>query len=146
MERKKMESEMIVESGDSKYEQKITIGKHTFIADEPLAVGGDDKGPSPYDFILAALGSCTNMTIKVYAELKKIPLVKVIVRLRHHKNHVDDCVNCEKKNTRLVVIEREIELIGPLSVEQKEMLLNIANRCPIHQTLTSANIIETKLV
>jgi putative redox protein len=111
-----------------------------------LAVGGDDTGLSPYDFLLAGLGSCTSMTIRMYADRKAIPLGGVKVRLRHDKIHAEDCESCETESGRLDHIVREITLHGDLSDEQRERLLEIADRCPVHRTLTSEIHIETELV
>lgn len=137
---------IVQESGQGKYTQAITVGGHSLIADEPLASGGNDLGPSPYDFLLAALGSCTSMTIRMYAELKKFPLEKVIVRLTHEKIHLEDCKDCENKNMRIDQIDRKIKLFGQLTSEQREKLLEIANKCPVHRTLTSKILIKTELV
>ncbi|MGQ3891679.1 OsmC family protein [Legionella sp. CNM-4043-24] len=137
---------VVSETGDGQFTQKIIVGNHVLIADEPIINGGKDTGPSPYDFLLAALGSCTSMTLRMYANLKKFPLDHVIVRLRHEKIHVEDCIGYEKNNSKIDHIERLIELEGTLTQEQRTQLLEIANRCPVHRTLTSKIIITTKLV
>lgn len=140
-------TEVIVqESGAGKFTQEITVGKHTLTADEPIASGGNDAGPSPYDFILIGLGACTSMTLRMYAELKKIPLKKVIVKLTYNKIHAQDCLNCDNSNSRIDHIDRVIELQGKLSQEQRMKLLEIANKCPVHRTLTSKIVISTQLV
>lgn len=140
-------STMIVqESGQGKYAQEIIMGDHILIADEPTTAGGNDAGLSPYDFLLAALGSCTSMTLRMYADLKFIPLKNIIVKLKHKKIHVQDCVGCENENSRIDRIERLIELQGELTHDQREKLLDIANKCPVHRTLLSKISIETKLV
>ena len=143
-----MESEKVTvyESGKGKFTQDIIIGQHTLIADEPTTNGGNDTGPSPYEFLLAALGACTSMTLRMYAELKKIPLEKVIVKLKHDKIHVQDCKECEHNDSKIDHIERIIELKGKLSQEQRNKLLEIANKCPVHRTLTSKILINTSLV
>lgn len=139
--------EMVIsEAEDGQFTQKIIIGNHVLIADEPIINGGKDTGPSPYDFLLAALGSCTSMTLRMYAKRKKLLLEHVIVRLKHEKIHVEDCVGCENNNSKIDHIERLIELEGTLTEEQRTQLLEIANKCPVHRTLTSKIIITTKLV
>ena len=117
--------------------QQITAGTHTLIADEPREAGGSDAGPDPYSLLLAALGACTAMTLQIYARRKEWPLEKVEVRLRHSRIHAEDCVDCETKAGYVDRIERYISLRGPLSEEQKARLLEIAQRCPVHKTLTS---------
>ena len=137
---------VVSETKDGQFTQKIIIGNHILTADEPIINGGKDTGPSPYDFLLAALGSCTSMTLRMYAKLKKFPLEQVIVRLKYEKIHVDDCIACETSSSKIDHIERLIELEGALSQEQRTQLLEIANKCPVHRTLTSKIIITTKLI
>lgn len=137
---------VVSETEDGQFTQKIIIGNHVLIADEPIINGGNDTGPSPYDFLLAALGSCTSMTLRMYAKLKKFPLEQVIVRLAHEKIHVEDCIGCENNNSKVDHIDRLIELEGALTEEQRTKLLEIADKCPVHRTLTSKIIITTKLV
>lgn len=140
-------SQVIVkEIGEGKFIQEVTIGDHVLIADEPTAVGGDNRGPSPYDFILTGLGACTSMTLRMYADLKKIPLKKTTVKLSIEKIYASDCANCEDKNARIDHITRQIELEGELSEEQRAKLLEIANKCPVHRTLTSKILISTELI
>src|SRR5262249_49200105 len=117
--------------------QEVSVGRHRFAVDEPVAVGGTDTGPTPYDLLLAALGSCTSMTISMYARRRALPLKDVVVRLRHSKIHAEDCANCETKEGMLDRIDREIELIGDLNAEQRAKLLEIANKCPVRRTLGS---------
>ena len=138
--------EVIVRGAASGFTQEITIGPHRMAADEPTAAGGMDVGPNPYDFLLAALGSCTSMTVGLYARRKQWPLERVTVRLRHGRIHAQDCAECETKEGMLDRIEREISLTGPLAAEQRERLLAIANRCPVHRTLVSEVDIRTRLV
>jgi putative redox protein len=137
---------VVQESGEGKFTQQINIGKHVLVADEPEASGGNDAGPSPYDFLLAALGTCTSMTLRMYADAKQIPLAKVIVKLKYGKIHAQDCENCEDENSLVDHIERKIELLGDLSKEQRAKLLTIANKCPVHRTLTSKIEITTELI
>ena len=137
---------VIVEDGDAgPLAETIRSGVHVLRADEPVANGGNDTGPSPYDYLLAALGSCTAMTLRLYARMKKLPLQKVTVRLKHEKIHATDCAECETKEGKIDRIERLIELEGPLSDEQRRRLLEIANRCPVHRTLSSEISIPTRL-
>ncbi|MCL9685629.1 OsmC family protein [Legionella maioricensis] len=137
---------VVFETREGQFTQKIIIGNHVLTADEPIINGGKDTGPSPYDFLLAALGSCTSMTLRMYAKLKKFPLEQVTVRLKHEKIHVEDCIGCENNNSKIDHIERLIELEGGLTQEQRIQLLEIANKCPVHRTLTSKTMITTKLV
>ncbi len=125
--------------------QEISAGSHDFLSDQPTSVDGTDSGPTPYDLLLAALGSCTSMTVAMYARRKQWPLEGVTVRLRHSRVHADDCAVCETQDARLTVIERDVQLDGPLADEQRVRLLAIANRCPVHLTLTSKIDIRTKL-
>ncbi len=132
---------VLVRTGDGFYTE-VTAGKHTLVADEPASVGGTDKGPTPYDYLLGALGSCTAMTLRMYADRKEWPLDSVTVRLSHGKIYADDCANCETETGKIDRIEREIELEGALSDAQREKLLGIADKCPVHRTLTSETIVE----
>lgn len=128
------------------FAQQVTVGRHRLTGDEPIASGGTDTGPNPYDLLLAALGTCTSMTLGMYARRKQWPLEAVTVRLRHRKVHAEDCAECDTKVGLLDRIEREIELAGALSAEQRARLLEIADRCPVHRTLTSEILIATRLV
>ena len=147
MENKEGPNTVIIhESSLSQYAQQIIIGNHILTADEPVAVGGADAGPSPYDFLLAGLGACTSMTLRMYANLKKIPVKNIIVKLSHEKVYSKDCENCEDSHSKIDKIERHIELQGELSEEQQDKLLDIANKCPVHRTLTSKILINTVLM
>jgi len=137
--------QVIVSGGASGFAQQVAAGPHRLAVDEPASAGGTDAGPSPYDLLLAALGSCTSMTVALYARRKQWPLEAVTVRLRHAKLHAADCAACETGEGRLDRIEREVELVGPLDDAQRARLLEIANRCPVHRTLTSTVDIETRL-
>jgi putative redox protein len=137
---------VVVSGNASGFAQEIEAGRHRIAADEPAAAGGTDTGPSPYDLLLGALGACTSMTVAMYARRKQWPLERVSVRLQHARIHAEDCADCETKEGRLDRIEREISLIGPLTAEQQARLLEIANRCPVHRTLTSEIDIRTRLV
>jgi len=128
------------------FAQDIAIGAHRLRADEPTAAGGTDSGPDPYALLLAALGSCTSMTLGVYARRKKWPLEAVTVRLRHRRDYLKDCEGCEQNPRRIERIEREISLTGPLDEAQRAGLLAIAERCPIHRTMVANLVIDTRLV
>lgn len=137
---------VIVEGDATGLAQEIEMGRHRLVADEPVEAGGTDAGPSPYELLLAALGACTSMTLSMYARRKRWPLERVTVRLQHGRIHAQDCAECESKEGLLDRIEREISLTGPLDAEQRERLLAIANRCPVHRTLVSEIDIRTRLV
>ena len=136
---------VVVRGSAAGFSQSIEAGKHELKSDEPLGVGGTDTGPSPYELLLAALGSCTSMTVALYARRKQWPLEGVVVRLKHSRNHAADCSDCETKKTMLDKIECEIALMGSLTEEQRARLLEIANRCPVHRTLTSEIKIDSWL-
>ena len=126
------------------FAQQIQAGAHRLSADEPIESGGADTGLSSYDLLLAALGSCTSMTIGLYARRKNWPLQEVVVSLWHSKIHAADCAECETREGRIDRIEREIQLIGSLASEQRSKLMEIADKCPVHRTLTSEINIRTK--
>jgi len=123
--------------GQEHYTTTLTAGNHELISDEPKHSGGQDKGPDPYDYLLMSLGSCTAMTVRMYADRKEWPLENVYVELLHHKKHADDCGNCEKSSSKIDHIEKEVIVEGPLSEEQVERLLEISQKCPVHRTLLS---------
>jgi putative redox protein len=133
---------LVRETGGGKFQQEIVSGAHRLLADEPVAVGGLDSGLSPYNLLLAALGACTAMTLRLYADHKKLPLERVTVRLTHNKIHAADCENCETKDGMLDRIDRNITLEGALDADQRKRLLEIADKCPVHRTLESE--IETR--
>ena len=137
---------VLVHGDATGFAQRVAIEQHQLAADEPVAFGGTDTGPNPYDLLLAALGTCTSMTLGAYARRKAWPLEAVNVRLRHAKIHATDCIDCETKVGLLDRIERDIELVGPLSDEQRARLLEMADKCPVHRTLESEVAIQTRLV
>ncbi len=136
---------VVTRTGDVDYQTSICVGPHAFFADEPKAAGGADTGPSPYDLHAAALGACTSMTLKMYARRKGWPLEDVLVRLEHAKVHAEDCADCETKEGKVDRIDRELRLRGPLDDEQRRRLLEIADRCPVHRTLSSEVWVRTRL-
>jgi putative redox protein len=119
---------------------------HELASDEPLEQGGADTGPSPYELLAAALGACTSMTLGMYARHKQWPLDEVKVRLRHSRIYAEDCADCDTKEAMLDRIDRDIELAGNLTAEQRARLLEIADQCPVHRTLTRGMLIHTRLV
>lgn len=127
---------VVAETGEGKFTQTVRSGDHRLLADEPTSVGGDGRGPGPYDFVLAGLGACTSMTVRMYAERKGWPLERVIVGLTHRKIHAEDCSDCETRSGKLDEIERTLTFEGDLDEEQRARLLEIADKCPVHRTLT----------
>jgi len=125
------------------FKQEITTGAHHLLADEPTDVGGLNSGPGPYDLLLAALGACTSMTLRLYANQKKLPLKRVEVRLRHDRIYAVDCAECDTKQGLIDHIERVITLEGDLSAAQRARLMEIADKCPVHRTLKSEVDIRT---
>jgi len=135
----------VEETGEGKFTQRIAAGAHRLRADEPESFGGLDSGPSPYDLLLAGLGACTSMTLRLYAERKGLTLEKTRVTLAHEKIHAEDCADCETKAGKIDRIERVIELSGQLSDDERRRLLEIADKCPVHRTLESEILIETSM-
>jgi putative redox protein len=139
--------EVVVASTPKRFEQLVTIGPHDLVADEPVDGGGADAGPGPYELLLASLGTCTSMTLMLYARHKKWPLERVVVRLTHRRDYDEDCEQPDDPSCRIDRIERRIELTGDqLSDEQRARFKEIADRCPVHKTLTGRLEIETQLV
>lgn len=139
-------SAVIVRGAATGFTQEIVVGPHRLAADERPEAGGTGSGPSPYDLLLAALGACTSMTVSTYARRKAWPLDRVSVTLRHSKAHATDCTECETREGKLDRIERDIHLDDSLSTEQHDRLMQIANMCPVHRTLTSEIQILTREV
>lgn len=128
---------VVASTGAGAFQQIMLDGRHALHADEPAAAGGGDTGPGPYELLLMALGSCTSMTIHLYAARKQWPLEQVIIRLSQKRAHVQDCVDCDQPDAMMHRIEARIELVGTLDDAQRAKLLEIADRCPVHRTLTS---------
>ena len=137
---------VVVRGGAAGFAQEVVAGSHRMAADEPVSVGGTDTGPSPYDFLVAALGACTSITVGMYARRKGWPLQEVAVNLRHSKIHASDCAECGTREGILDRIELDLHLSGSLTNEQRSKLLEIANKCPVHRTLTSEIVITTRAV
>lgn len=137
---------VVQETRTSHLQQLISAGKHRMIADEPVSVGGHDTGPGPYDFLLAGLGACTSMTMRMYADRKAMPLDRVTVTLKHGRIYAKDCEECETKDGMISRIERTIAMDGNLDAEQRKKLMEIADKCPVHRTLTSEISIVTRAV
>jgi putative redox protein len=136
----------VAETRGGTFQQAISVGgRHQLAADEPVSVGGLDSGPSPYDLVLAGLGACTSMTLRLYAERKGLPLERVVVTLEHDRIHAEDCETCETERGQLDRIRRTIQLDGELDEAARTRLLEIADRCPVHRTLTSEVVVETAL-
>ena len=138
-------SVLVASTGAAPFEQRLLDGRHVLTADEPAKVGGGDAGPGPYELLLMALGACTSMTVKMYARRKGWPLEGAEVRLRHYRVYNQDCADCEDKNALIERVDRSLRLIGPLSSEQRHRLLEIADKCPVHRTLTAGVEIRTAL-
>ena len=131
-------------SGEGGIEQNIRVGGHVFVADEPETLGGRNSGPAPYDLLLSALGACTNMTLRLYADRKEWPLTGIDTTLRHRKADASECEECETESGKIDIIERQIALHGDLSQDQLDRLMEIADRCPVHRTLTSETVIRSR--
>ena len=132
-------------AGRGAFAETLDDGRHTLLADEPVAAGGDDLGPGPYELLLMALGACTAMTLRMYARRKQWPLAHVAVHLRHLRDYARDCAECGNKPVALERIEREIEIDGALDDAQIARLLEIADKCPVHRTLSQPVAIRTTL-
>jgi putative redox protein len=135
---------VVQETRNSKFQQTVSVGPHRLVADEPVAAGGEDTGPGPYDFLLAGLGACTSMTMRLYADRKSLPLDRVTVSLKHSKIYAKDCEECETREGMLDQIDRVIAMDGALDADQRKRLMEIADKCPVHRTLTSEIRIVTK--
>lgn len=128
------------------FKTELTAAEHQLIADEPQSVdGGTDQGPDPYDYLLMALGSCSVMTVKMYAKKKNWPVEDIYAELRHHKNHAEDCASCEKSDAKIDLIEKELIVKGDLTKEQVKRLLEISEKCPVHRTLQGDITIKSSI-
>jgi putative redox protein len=134
-----------LDKDSGKFTTRIKAGKHYLVADEPEDIGGDDLGPSPYQLLSAALGACTAMTIRMYADQKGWPLEEVIVHLNHFRKYADDCQDSEQEKSKIDHIDRHLEFTGELDEKQRKRLLEIANKCPVHKTLSSEIKMQTFL-
>ncbi|WP_291686230.1 bifunctional alpha/beta hydrolase/OsmC family protein [Bradyrhizobium sp.] len=135
---------VVRETRAGQFQQTVSIGPHRMLADEPVAAGGEDTGPGPYDLVLAGLGACTSMTMRLYADRKSLPLERTTVTLKHNKIHAQDCAECETREGMLDQIERVIAMEGNLDAGQRKRLMEIAEKCPVHRTLTSEIHIVTR--
>lgn len=140
------EKQTVVRIGRTKYTTEIAARNHTIVADEPKRVGGRDAGLTPYELLLAALGSCTAITLRMYADRKKWDLEEVLVHLDHNKQHAEDCANCESDSAKIDAFNRSLEIKGNLTDKERQRLLEIANRCPVHRTLENTIEIHTELM
>jgi len=140
-----IDNRVTVRTGKEGFYTELFANGHPLVADEPTAYGGTDLGPSPYEYLLSALGACTTMTVQMYARRKKWPLESAVVRLKHEKIHAEDCQSCAEKEGKIDRFEREIELQGELSADQRQRLLEIAERCPVHRTLHATVEVVTQL-
>ncbi len=136
---------VLVEEKDHQFTQHVSTGSHYWLADEPTSVGGKNTGPDPYEHVLAGLGACTAMTLRMYAERKKLPITHIKVDLTHTRNYQDDCDNCEQQNGMEAMV-RNISYVGELSAQEQERFLEIADKCPVHKTLHNNVAVISKLV
>jgi putative redox protein len=135
----------VEEAGPGQFAEIVRAGRHVLSADEPFSAGGTDSGPNPYEYLLGALGTCTTMTLRMYIKRKNWPVGRIVVRLEHDHIYAQDCADCEQKDAKLNQIKRVIRFEGDLDDERRQRLLEIANKCPVHQTLTSKIEIATSL-
>ena len=138
----------VAETGNGKFQQVVTVGRHTWFADEPESYGGDDTGPSPYDMLAAALGACTTMTLRMYADRKKWDLGTLSVEVSHAKVHGKDCAECDEEQasrSRIDRFERRIHVDGTVDPSEHEKLLEIADKCPVHRTMEHGSVVTTVL-
>jgi len=131
--------------GDKKYETVLSAGQHELISDEPKHLGGGDKGPDPYDYLLMSLGSCTAITLRMYAERKEWPVEDIFVELRYFKEHAEDCIDCDEKSAKIDKIEKELIVKGDLTQDQLDKLLEVSHKCPVNRTLNGTIEMSSKI-
>lgn len=131
---------VLVKVGPAALTADIQAGRHTWLVDEPVTAGGEDRGPTPYDLLLSALGACTAITLRLYATRKQWPLEGIEVRLSHQRVHREDCDQCEQPGATLEEVRKELRLLGPLSAEQRQRLQVVSEKCPVQKTLTSGTL------
>ncbi len=140
------QGEVVITEQDKKFTRKIYTEKHQLIADEPMSFGGADLGPNPYEFLLSSLGTCTSMTIRMYANKKGLNLENIEVRLSHSRIHAEDCDSCESTEGYVDKIEKRIKLEGKLTDQEKQILVEIGGKCPVHKTLLNEIVISSSLI
>jgi len=138
------QKEVIIHGDGEEFHQEVFVGSHRLAADESEATGGTDRGPDPYDLLLASLGTCTSITLTMYAQREGLPLKGVTTRLQHSSTHAEDCAECDTKEGKIDTIKLNVELDGPLSDEQRSQLMEIVEKCPIHRSLTSETVITVE--
>ena len=138
--------EVRIDEYNQKFARTVQADQHQWLADEPKSVGGSELGPDPYEHLLAALGACTSMTIRMYANRKALPLDRVVVNLRHAREHSTDCEGCDETPARIERLHREIAFEGDLTDAQQARLMEIADRCPVHRTLAGELVISSEQV
>ncbi|MFO7799505.1 MAG: OsmC family protein [Rhodohalobacter sp.] len=131
--------------GNENYKTVMTAGRHELISDEPKSAGGQDTGPDPYDYLLMSLGSCTVITLKMYADRKNWPLEDIYVEMLHHKSHAEDCKDCDDPKAKIDKIEKAIIIKGDLTEKQLQRLMEISKKCPVHRTLLNDIDIDTEI-
>ena len=138
-------SVVVEEAGPGQFADIVRAGRHVLTADEPFSAGGTDTGPSPYEYLLAGLGTCTTMTLRMYVKKKGWSVGRISVLVTHDRVHAQDCADCDEKDARLDRITRSIRIEADLDDERRQKLLEIANKCPVHRTQTSKITLETRL-
>lgn len=134
------EKTVVIRVGPEALLAEVRAGRHTYFVDEPVAAGGQDRGPTPYDLLLSALGACTAITLRLYATQKKWPLEGIEVQLSHQRVHRQDCDNCEMPSEMLEEVHKKLLLLGPLTPEQRQRLHNVSEKCPVQKTLASGSL------